>query len=74
MATRVVASINSPAGDHCVDVFLRSDGTYGFEEYRRDVEDQKGWFSLHRHARQVFATEADALAQARAAVAWLAAD
>jgi len=73
MATRVVASINSPAGDHCVDVFLRDDGTFGFEEYRRDVEDQKGWFSLHRHSRQVFATEADALAQARATVAWMAA-
>ncbi|MEP7171919.1 MAG: hypothetical protein ABI705_00385 [Aestuariivirga sp.] len=25
--------------DRCVDLFERSDGTCGFEEFRRDVED-----------------------------------
>lgn len=74
MATRVVASFNSPAGDHCVDIFLRDDGTFGFEEYRRDVEDMRGWFPLHRYSKQVFATDQDALARAKAAVAWMSAD
>lgn len=74
MATRVVASFNSPAGDHCVDIFLRDDGTFGFEEYRRDVEDMSGWFPLHRYSKQVFATDQDALARAKAAVAWMSAD
>lgn len=74
MATRVVDSINSPEGDHCVDVFLRDDGSYGFEEYRRDVEDLKGWYSLRRHAGEVFATQQEALARARVRVAWMAAD
>lgn len=72
MAARVVDSINSPEGDHCVDIFVREDGSYGFEEYRRDVEDLKGWYCLHRHAAEVFATEHEALARARATVAWLA--
>jgi len=71
MAHRVVASFNSPAADYCVDLFLRDDGTYGVEEYRRDAEDLRGWFSLHRHAGRVFATEDDALAHARATVAWM---
>ena len=71
MAARVVDSINSPEGDHCVDIFLREDGTYGFEEYRRDVEDMKGWYSLHRHAGEVFATQREALARARGRVAWM---
>jgi hypothetical protein len=71
MKPRVCASIDNPAGDHCVDIFVRDDGTYGFEEYRRDVEDLAGWFPLNRHAGQVFATEALALSQAKARVPWL---
>jgi hypothetical protein len=74
VSTRVVASFNSPASDHCVDIFVRDDGTFGFEEYRRDPEDMRGWFSLHRYSNQVFATDRDALAQAKATVAWMAAD
>jgi hypothetical protein len=74
VATRVVASFDNPAGDHCVDIFVRDDGTFGFEEYRRDAEDQSGWFPLHRYSHQVFAAYDDALAQAKATVAWMAVD
>lgn len=74
MATRVVASIDSPGGDHCVDIFVRDDGSFGFEEYRRDSEDMRGWFPLHRYSNQIFATEQAALAQAKAMVAWMAGD
>ena len=74
MAVRVTASFNNPAGDRCVDIFARDDGTFGFEEYRRDHEDMKGWFPLHRYSGQVFATEDDALVRAKASVAWLAGD
>jgi hypothetical protein len=71
MSNKVVTSLESPHGDYCVDVFARADGSFGFEEYRRDPEDGGGWYSLNRHARKVFGTEEDALAQARACVAWL---
>ena len=74
MAARVVASFNNPTGDHCVDIFVRDDGTFGFEEYRRDHEDLRGWFALQRYSRQVFPRQEDALAQAKATVAWMAAD
>jgi hypothetical protein len=50
---------------------MRADGTFGFEEYRRDAEDLRGWFSLHRYSSRVFTCEDDALAQARAAVGWM---
>lgn len=72
MTTRVVASINNDYGDHCVDIFARDDGTFGFEEFRRDAEDMRGWFPIGRHAHRVFATDEDALAAARATVAWMA--
>ena len=74
MGTRVVASFNSPAGDHCVDIFVRDDGSFGFEEYRRDAEDLSGWFPLNRYSSQVFASDQAALAQAKATVAWMGAD
>jgi hypothetical protein len=68
---KVLTSLGNSAGDHCVDVFVRADGTFGFEEYRRDPEDARGWFSLHRYSHQVFATAEDALAQAKSRVAWM---
>jgi hypothetical protein len=74
MSTRVVASLNDPADDHRVDVFVRADGIFGFEAYRRGPEDMKGWFPLRRHATRVFATDQEALAQAGAAVARIAAE
>jgi hypothetical protein len=71
---RVVASFDSPAGDHCVDIFLSTEGSFGFEEYRRDAEDMRGWFPLHRYASQIFATREEALARAKATVAWMTPD
>lgn len=71
MPDRVVASISNPEGDHCVDIFVREDGTFGFEEFRMDPEDLRGWFSLQRYAYQVFGSEEEALAQAKATVAWM---
>lgn len=74
MSTKVLRSLEDPTATHCVDIFVRPDGTFGFEEYRRDHEDQRGWFPLHRYSTLIFETEDDALAQARARVAWLVAD
>ncbi|MGH8667753.1 MAG: hypothetical protein ACREUH_00855 [Burkholderiales bacterium] len=71
VANKVLRSLENQAGNLCVDIFMRDDGTFGFEEYRRDPEDGRGWFSLRRYAHQVFPTEEHALAQARASVAWL---
>jgi len=74
MADKVLASIENASGDHCVDIFIRADGTYGFEEYRRDPEDIGTWHSLHRYSRQAFDSQENALIQARKYVVWLKAD
>lgn len=40
---KVSTLLQSPCGDNCVDVFVLDDGTFGFEEYRRDpAEDESG--------------------------------
>ena len=71
MALKVLTSLENSARDRCVDIFVRADGTFGFEEYRRDPEDMSGWFPLHRYSHQVFSTAEEALARAKSTVAWM---
>jgi hypothetical protein len=62
----VLQSIETPQGDRCVDIFQRADGSFGFEGYRRDPEDRRGWFPISRFGEQRFDSEAAArLASAR---------
>jgi hypothetical protein len=68
---KVNRSIETPDGGRCVDLFRRHDGSFGFEEYRRDPEDGSGWYPVGRHAGAIFASEAGALAEARRLVGWL---
>ncbi len=67
---KVMQSINTPDGGRCVDIFLHPDKTYGFEEFRCDVEDPSGWFPIGGHISKSFDTEQEAVDQARAAVSW----
>lgn len=69
----VLASMENAEGDRCVDLFRRADGSFGFEEFRRDAEDGGAWTRVGRHGGASHATRDDALAAARRAIAWLAA-
>ncbi len=70
MSNKVLRSLQNQYGDYCVDIFTRPDGTFGFEEYRRDPEDAR-WWPLHRYSALVFESEDAALSKARTQVAWL---
>lgn len=70
---RVLASPSTSEVDRCVDIFVRPDGTFGFEEFRRDPEDMGTWTPVAYYSQREYSTEADALAAARQAVPWLAA-
>ena len=69
---KVLASPTTPAADRCVDTFSRPDGTFGFEEFRRDPEDMGAWTPVAYYSGREFPSEEDALAAAREAVPWLA--
>ena len=58
--------------DRCVDLFRRPDGTFGFEEFRRDVEDAGAWTPVAYYSGAAYASQEAALDAATAAVAWLA--
>jgi len=71
---RVLKSINIEGESRCVDIFIRRDGTFGFEEFRRDVEDNRGWFPIGFFGDQVFGSENQALEEALSRVVWLTAE
>jgi hypothetical protein len=68
---RVLRSINNEDASHCVDIFLRPDGTTGFEEFRRDFEDNRGWAPIGGFSARSFADQASALEAAKSTVGWL---
>lgn len=67
----MVASRHPLERDRCADVFVRPDGTIGFEEFRGDPEDIGAWMPVSSYAGGVHATTGAALIAARA-VPWLA--
>lgn len=68
---KVMRSINM-SGEHiCVDIFCRPDGTFGFDEFRRDPEDPSGWFSIGHYGDTIFDSAEAALIAAKKAVHWL---
>jgi hypothetical protein len=68
---KVLASPSTPTVDRCVDIFSRPDGSYGFEEFRRDPEDMGAWTPMAFFSGRAFSSESAAIEAARIAVPWL---
>ena len=68
---RVLQSINLPGDTICVDIFIRPNGTYGFDEFRRDPEDGRGWFSIGHHGYVEFSSVRETAAAAIEVISWL---
>jgi hypothetical protein len=67
----VVESIENDQHDRCVDLFRRSDGSFGFEEFRRDVEDAGAWTPVAYYSRAAYGSDEMARRAAMEAVVWL---
>lgn len=67
----VFTSIENPEHDRCVDLFSRPDGTFGFEEFRRDVEDQGEWTPVQYYSGSIYPTRQAATVAAIGVVSWL---
>lgn len=68
---KVVQSVNAPDGVRCLDVFVAPEGGFGFSEYRRDPEDDRGWQPTGAESRPVWPSAEEALRAACLAVLWL---
>jgi hypothetical protein len=69
----VFVSVENSEADRCVDFFSRADRSYGFEEFRRDVEDGGQWTPIQYYSGVIYASSSDALDAAERCVSWLAA-
>jgi hypothetical protein len=69
----VFTSIENPEHDRCVDLFSRPEGTFGFEEFRRDPEDAGDWTPVEFYSGAIFASPDAALEEAKQSVRWLTA-
>jgi hypothetical protein len=67
----VFMSLENFEHDRCVDMFSRPDGSCGFEEFRRDVEDRGVWTPVQFYSGAVYPSREAALAAAVQTVAWL---
>lgn len=68
----VFTSLEDEDGAKCVDLFYRPDGSFGFEEFRRDVEDAGAWTPLGYYSDARHASSREAYEAAEAAIFWLA--
>lgn len=68
---RVIRSINNEDASHCVDIFQRADGTFGFDEFRRDGEDARGWFPIGVYSSIIFCDPVEAQRLACETIQWL---
>ena len=68
----VIRSVNLTGDAICVDIFRRPDGRFGFNEFRRDPEDTRGWYSIGHFSERRFDSAEAAMQDAVTQVHWLA--
>jgi hypothetical protein len=68
----VFDSIEDDGHERCVDLFSRPDGSFGFEEFRRDVEDSGAWTPVHYYSGLSYRDREAALSAASRTVGWFA--
>ena len=71
MPHKVLASFESNDGSHCVDVFIREDGSFGFEEFRGESDGDGRWQALRKYESLAFPSGQAALSSAQERVQWL---
>jgi hypothetical protein len=64
----VLVSHQTSEADRCVDIFWRPEGSFGFEELRRDPEDMGARTPIAYFSGREFSTEAEATVAAKQAV------
>ena len=67
----VVRSINNFDKSRCIDIFKREDNSFGYEEYRRDLETNEGWYKIGFLENLIFINEEEAYTSASQNILWL---
>jgi hypothetical protein len=67
----VIGGMENFDGSRCVDLFVRPDGTFGFEEFRKDPEDAGAWTPVQYYSGTSYGSKELALSAAHRLIAWL---
>jgi hypothetical protein len=67
----VLTSHQTFEADRCVDIFSRPNGTFGFEEFRRDPEDMGAWTPISYFSGREYNSYVEAIDAATSKVPWL---
>ena len=70
----VLESLENAQHNRCADVFTRPDGSFGFEEFRRDPEEAGVWTPVRYFSGLRYTSKCEAMDDAAWKVAWLAED
>jgi hypothetical protein len=66
-----IESLENDEHDRCVDLFQLTDGSWGFEEFRRDPEDAGVWTQIGSYAMGIHASCEAARMAAQARIPWM---
>ena len=68
---KVVSSFEDETGFLCVDIIFLVNGKFSFQSYRRDPEDNSGWFATGEQSTVQYDSELHALTAAKDNYDWL---
>ena len=66
-----MSSFEDKTGFLCVDIILLENSKFSFKAYRRDPEDNSGWFFVGDQSRDQFITEYEAIQKAKMRYPWM---
>ena len=66
-----MSSFEDNTGFLCVDIILLENSKFSFKAYRRDPEDNSGWFFVGDQSRGQFITEDEAIEIAKMRYPWM---
>ena len=66
---KAIISFNDETGFQCIDIIMISSKTFTFKTFRRDPEDQIGWFPS-RVVGDIYSSKKEAILAAEDAVDW----
>ena len=66
----VILSVNNDEGNLCVDIFIRKNKTFGFEEYRKDPENIDGWYKVGNYSDKIYSNQKEAFKDACEYIMW----
>ena len=67
----VVESINDDTGMFCIDIMTSESGKFSFKGFRRDQEDNSGWYPYGPQSDSTYGSYKEALDAAVIAISWL---